>query len=253
MTASGEAIRVDDLVVRYGQKTAVNHLSFSVKKGEIYGLLGPNGAGKTSTIKALIGLTERDSGTVEVLGRDIDSDAVWIKGKIGVVPENPVLFDSLTPNEFLELVASLRKLPDMKKTRSLVTAFEFDEFMDTPIASLSMGNKQKVTVIAALMHGPEVLILDEPFNGLDVRSVRIFKDLLVRHTSGGGAVLFSTHIMDVAERICNEVGIIDQGAKVAEGTMEQLKASIHGSTLEEVFLKATNMEKEIDEVLKALE
>jgi ABC-2 type transport system ATP-binding protein len=253
MASSDEAIHVEDLVVRYGAKVAVNHLSFSVRKGTIYGLLGPNGAGKTSTIRALIGLTERESGKVLVLSKDIDSDPVWIKSRIGVVPENPVLFDSLTPNEFLELVASLRRLPDMKKTKSLVTAFEFDEFMDTPIASLSMGNRQKVTVIAALMHDPELLILDEPFNGLDVRSVRIFKDLLVRHTSSGGAVLFSTHIMDVAERMCNEVGIIDQGVKVAEGTMNQLKESIHGSTLEEVFLKATNMEKEIDDVLKALE
>jgi ABC-2 type transport system ATP-binding protein len=246
------AIVVNDLVVRYGQKVAVNNLSFVVPKGKVYGLLGPNGAGKTSTIKAIIGLVEKHSGNVRVLGKDVDSDPLWVKSNVGVVPENPTLLDSLTPNEFFELVASLRKMEDTRRIKSLVKAFEFEEYLDTPIASLSLGNKQKCTVIAAIMHEPKVLILDEPFNGLDVRSVRIFKDIIVNHVKNGGSVLFSTHIMDVAEKICDLVCIIDNGIKVAEGTMEQLKESIHGSNLEEIFLKATHMEKEIDEVVKAL-
>lgn len=240
-------------MVSYGSKVAVNHLSFDVERGSIYGLLGPNGAGKTSTIKAILGLVDKQSGRIEILGHDAEIDSVWVKYNIGIVPESPVLFDSLTPNEFFELLASVRSLNDTKRLRSLVNAFEFEQFLDTPIASLSLGNKQKCAVIAALMHDPAVLILDEPFNGLDVRSVRIFKDILQRYISSGGAVLFSTHIMDVAERICTKVGIIDQGNKVAEGSMEGLKETIHGSTLEEVFLKATHMEKEIEDVLKALE
>ncbi len=246
------AIEVKELVVKYGQKVAVNYLSFQVPMGTIFGLLGPNGAGKTSTIKAIIGLVEKESGTVRVLGRDAASDLAWIKSNIGVVPENPALLDSLTPNEFFELVASLRRMKDTNRIKSLVDAFEFREYLDTPIASLSMGNKQKCAVIAAIMHEPKILILDEPFNGLDVRSVKIFKDIIINHVKNGGAALFSTHIMDVAERICDRVCIIDNGMKVAEGSMQELKETIQGSTLEEIFLKATHMEKEIDEVVKAL-
>jgi ABC-2 type transport system ATP-binding protein len=246
------AIEVKELVVKYGQKVAVNYLSFQVPMGTIFGLLGPNGAGKTSTIKAIIGLVEKASGTIRVLSRDAVSDSAWIKSNIGVVPENPALLDSLTPNEFFELVASLRRMKDANRIKSLVDAFEFREYLDTPIASLSMGNKQKCAVIAAIMHEPKILILDEPFNGLDVRSVKIFKDIIVNHVRNGGAALFSTHIMDVAERICDRVCIIDNGIKVAEGSMQELKETIQGSTLEEIFLKATHMEKEIDEVVKAL-
>lgn len=253
MQSADEALSVEKLIVRYAQKVAVDQLSFSVPKGTIYGLLGPNGAGKSSTIRAIIGLVERASGKIKVLGKDADEDPIWVKSNIGLVPENPVLLDSLTPNEFLELVASVRRLGDTKRMKSLVNAFEFEEFMDTPIASLSMGNKQKCAVIAALAHDPKVLILDEPFNGLDVRSVRIFKDIIKKHADAGGAVLFSTHIMEVAEKICDKVCIINRGVKVAEGTVEGLKETVHASNLEDIFLKATNMETEIEEVLKALE
>lgn len=246
------AIEVRELVVKYGQKVAVNYLSFQVPTGTVFGLLGPNGAGKTSTIKAIVGLVEKVSGTIKVLGRDASSEPAWVKSNIGVVPESPALLDSLTPNEFFELVASLRKMEDARRIKSLVDAFEFVEYLDTPIASLSAGNRQKCAIIAAIMHEPKVLILDEPFNGLDVRSVKIFKDLIVNHVRNGGSALFSTHIMDVAERICNRVCIIDKGMKVAEGTMQELRETIQGSTLEEIFLKATHMEKEIDEVVRAL-
>lgn len=247
------AINVEDLVVKYGQKVAVNNLSFKIKKGQIFGLLGPNGAGKTSTIKAITGLIETKNGRIEILGKDLETNLVWVKSVIGVVPENPALLDSLTPNEFLELVASVRKMNNTQRIKSLVNAFNFEEYLDTPIASLSLGNRQKCVIIAALMHDPPILILDEPFNGLDVRSVKIFKDIIIRHKQNGGSVLFSTHIMDVAEKICDTVCILDNGFKVAEGTLQELKQNIHGSSLEEVFLKVTHMEKEIEEVLKGLE
>jgi ABC-2 type transport system ATP-binding protein len=248
-----DPISVSELVVKYDSKVAVNRLSFTVKEGQIYGLLGPNGAGKTSTIKAILGLVDPAAGSVTVYGKSVENDPVDVKSKVGAVLESPVLFDSLTPNEFLEFVGSVRKVRDSQKVKSLVDAFDIQEYMDTPIVALSMGNKQKVAVIAALIHEPSLLILDEPFNGLDVRSVAIFKDLILSHVKKRGAVLFSTHIMDVAERICTEVGIIDQGQMVAQGTMEELKEKIHGSTLEEIFLKATNLEQEIDEILKGLQ
>jgi ABC-2 type transport system ATP-binding protein len=248
-----EALRVKGLVVRYGAKVAVQGLSFSIPMGTIYGLLGPNGAGKTSTIRAVLGLVEKEAGSIEVLGRDLDEDPLWAKANTGYVPESPALLDSLTPNEFFELIASVRKMKDLRRLRALVDAFMLGPHMDTPIASLSLGNRQKCAVIAALMHEPRLLLLDEPFNGLDVRSVRIFKDLIARHVEAGGAVLFSTHIMEVAERLCQRLCILDRGVKVAEGTMEELKGALRGSTLEEVFLRATHMEAEIRDVLRGLE
>lgn len=247
-----EPLVVDRLVVRYGSKVAVDGLSFRVRPGEIYGLLGPNGAGKTSTIRAILGLVEPHSGSALVYGRSAKSDPVYVKSRVGAVLENPVLFDSLTPNEFLEFVASVRGVRDVERVRALVEAFGLEEHMDTPIAALSLGNKQKVAVVAALMHSPGLLILDEPFNGLDVRAVAIFKDIILKHVERGGAVLFSTHIMEVAEKICTRVGIIHQGKLVDEGTVEELKQRIHGSSLEEILLKATRLEKDVEEALRGL-
>ncbi|MEM3794629.1 MAG: ABC transporter ATP-binding protein, partial [Thermoprotei archaeon] len=166
--------------------------------------------------------------------------------------ENPVLFDSLTPNEFFEFVASVRGVRDVDRIRALVEAFDLQAYMETPIAALSLGNKQKVAVVAALLHNPGLLILDEPFNGLDVRAVAIFKDVLLKHIERGGAVLFSTHIMEVAEKICTRVGIIHQGRMVDEGTVDELKLRIHGSSLEEILLKATQLEKDVAEALRGL-
>ncbi len=252
LSAAAVPVRVLSLLVKYGPKTAVDGLTFEVGRGEIYGLLGPNGAGKTSTIKAMIGLVDMEGGSVSVYGRDVRNEAVEVKSLVGTVLESPVLFDSLTPNEFFEFVGSVRKLKDERRIKVLVDALELGEYVDTPIAALSMGNKQKVAMITALMHEPQLLILDEPFNGLDVRSVAIFKDLILNQAGKGGAVLFSTHIMEVAERMCSRVGIIDKGKMVAEGTVDQLKATIRGSTLEEVFLKATNLEQEISGIIKGL-
>ncbi|MEM0120933.1 MAG: ABC transporter ATP-binding protein [Thermoprotei archaeon] len=247
-----EPLVVEGLVVKYGEKVAVDGLSFHLRPGEIYGLLGPNGAGKTSTIKAIIGLVEPSSGSVKVYGRGAKDDPVYVKSQVGAVLENPVLFDSLTPNEFFEFVASVRGVRDVDRIRALVEAFDLQAYMETPIAALSLGNKQKVAVVAALLHNPGLLILDEPFNGLDVRAVAIFKDVLLKHIERGGAVLFSTHIMEVAEKICTRVGIIHQGRMVDEGTVDELKLRIHGSSLEEILLKATQLEKDVAEALRGL-
>lgn len=247
-----EPLVVEGLVVKYGSKVAVDGLTFHVRPGEVYGLLGPNGAGKTSTIRAILGLVEPYSGSALVYGKSAKTDPVYVKSRVGAVLENPVLFDSLTPNEFLEFVASVRGVRDVERIRALVEAFDLEQYMDTPIAALSLGNKQKVAVVAALIHNPGLLILDEPFNGLDVRSVAIFKDIIIKHVERGGAVLFSTHIMEVAEKICTRVGIIHEGRMVDQGTVEELKARIHGSNLEEILLKATNLEEDVAEALRGL-
>jgi len=250
MSSVPPPLEVDSLLVKYGDKVAVNYLSFKVKRGEVYGLLGPNGAGKSSTLKSVVGLVPKESGSIRVYGKEAPSKDVM--NDIGVVLESPAVFDVLTPMEFFEFVASVRGLKDMGWVKGLVEAFELTEFLKTPIASLSMGNKQKVAVIAAMMHKPKLLLLDEPFNGLDVKSVRIFKELLRMHVSAGGSVIFSTHIMDVAEKICDRVGIINEGKMVAEGTVGELRAKVQAASLEDVFLKATQEEEEVKSILNGL-
>lgn len=251
------AVKVENLVVSYGSIMAVNGLTFQVRSGEVYGLLGPNGAGKTSTIKVLAGVLEPTSGYVEVFGYPI-SNEIAVKSLIGYIPENIVLLDSLTPREFFEFIASVRKLNSKAvnlRLSQLVSAFNLKEYFDTPIAALSMGTKQKVAVIAALLHDPPLLVLDEPLNGLDARSSRILKELISIHTRKGGAVILSTHIMEIAEKLCTRVGIINRGKLIGEGTIDELKKlvkSVEGS-LEDVFLKVTEQENDVREIIKALE
>ncbi|MDI6638688.1 MAG: ABC transporter ATP-binding protein [Bacillota bacterium] len=250
------AVRVRDLVVQYGSVVAVDGLSFEVRRGEIYGLLGPNGAGKSSTIKTLVGLVEPKSGEVNVFGHS-HKDEMAVKSLIGYVPEDVLLFDSLTPREFLEFVASVRRLgADEANDRiaRMVKAFRMEPYFDAPIATLSLGTKQKVAVMGALLHDPPLLILDEPLNGLDARTSRILKELVNLHVRKGGAAIFCTHVMEVAERLCTRVGIVNHGRMVGEGTIEELRALVHADeSLENIFLKVTAEEVGIEETIKALE
>lgn len=251
------AVRVEGLVVNYGPFVAVDNLSFTVNSGEIYGLLGPNGAGKTSTLKVLVGVLEARAGKIEVFNTPI-SQEVAAKSQIGYVPEEVVLLDSLTPREFLEFIASIRKLEASaanSRLEKLVSAFELKQFFDTPIAALSMGNKQKVAVIAALLHEPRLLVLDEPLIGLDARSSKILKELVTFHAKRGGAVIFSTHIMEVAEKLCDRVGIINKGKIVGEGTVNELRKLVKSAegSLEDIFLKVTEQEAGMQDIIRALE
>lgn len=252
-----DAVKVEGLVVSYGSFVAVEDLSFSVKNGEIYGLLGPNGAGKTTTIKVLVGVLQPRSGKVEIYDTPI-SDEVAAKSQIGYVPEEVVLLDSLTPREFFEFVTSIRRLDKgtaNSKLERFVSAFELKQYFDTPIAALSMGNKQKVAIVAALLHDPKLLILDEPLIGLDARSSKILKELISFHAKKGGAVIFSTHIMEVAEKLCNKVAIINRGKIVGEGTVDDLRKLVRsaGGSLEDIFLKVTEQEAGMQDVIRALE
>lgn len=251
------AVLVEGLVVAYGSFVAVDNLSFIVQAGEIYGLLGPNGAGKTSTIKALVGVLQPRSGNIQIYGMPL-SDEVVVKSQIGYVPEEVVLFDSLTPREFFEFIASVRRLEaDVVNSRleRLAYALDIKQYFDTPIAALSRGNKQKVAVTAALLHEPKLLILDEPLIGLDARSSKILKELITFHAKKGGAVIFSTHIMEVAEKLCTRVGIINKGKLVGEGTVEDLRKLVKSAegSLEDIFLKVTEQETSMREIVKALE
>ena len=255
--ASEPLIETSGLTKKFGSVQAVTDLNLRIMPGEIYGLLGPNGAGKSTTIKTVLGLLEPTSGWIKVAGFDPSKNPIEVKSKIGYVAENPIVYDSLSPRDFLEFVASIRKI-DPAKANELVTglanAFGMTEYFDSPIATLSLGMKQKVALIAAFVHQPPVLLLDEPLNGLDAKSSRIVKDLVSFHAQKGGAVLFSTHIMEVAEQVCTRIGIIDQGRVIAEGTLDQLRSKTKDQTgtLEEVFLKLTHEESEIAQTTKTL-
>jgi ABC-2 type transport system ATP-binding protein len=250
-------IEASELTKQFGSVQALTGLNFRVLPGEIYGLLGPNGAGKTTTIKAIIGLVEPTSGWVKVGGFDPAKSPIEVKSKIGYVAEKPILYESLSSRDFLEFVASTRKIDQTSVNRivaQLGDAFGMAKYFDSPIATLSTGMKQKVALIASLVHQPPVLLLDEPLSGLDAKSSRIVKDLLSLHAQKCGAILFSTHIMEVAEHICTRIGIIYQGKIIAEGTLDQLKTKTEtkSETLEEVFLKLTNEEKEIADKTRLL-
>jgi ABC-2 type transport system ATP-binding protein len=240
-----EPLRVDDLTVRYGERPAVDRLSFAVRPGEIYGLLGSNGAGKTSTIKTVVGLVRPAAGRVRVFGLDAVTDGLRVKAQVGYVPETSLLYDALTPREFLEFIAGVRRLDRAsasERARAYVTAFRLEAEFDEPILTLSNGTRQKVLLIAALLHQPPLLVLDEPLNSLDPRSVRIMKDLLLRYVAGGErGILFSTHTMEVAEQLCHRVGILDRGVLRGEGTLAALRQKVArgDASLEEVFLRLT--------------
>jgi len=250
-------IETHGLTKMYGSFLALNGLDLRVVPGEIYGLLGPNGAGKTTTLRITAGLIEPTAGSVVVSGFDATKDPLHAKTQIGYVAEIPILYESLTPRELFEFEGSVRALarePTDRKARQLAEAFEVASAFDTPIATLSMGTKQKVAIIAALIHQPPVLLLDEPLNSLDARSSKILKEILSLHVQRGGAVLFSTHVMEIAQRLCSRIGIISGGKIVAEGDLDQLRARAgeKDATLEEVFMKLTNEASEVENIVRML-
>ena len=265
-------VEASKIVKKYGTISALAGLNLKLMPSEIYGLLGPNGAGKSTLIKVIAGLVEPTSGSLRVLGFENISDPVKIKSRIGYVSENSMLYESLSPRDFFEFVASIRNIDKVavnEKISKLTPAFALDQFYDSPIATLSMGTRQKISIIAALLHEPSLLLLDEPLNGLDAKTSRIVKDVISLHTrKSNGAVLFSTHIMEVAEQVCDRIGIIYEGKIVAEGTLEELRKKASeitvaangnsqesngtAATLEEVFLKLTHEEDDIAGTVRAL-
>jgi len=242
-------LSVTNIYVKYGSFTAVNGISFKVQNGEIFGILGPNGAGKSSTLKAIMGLVDY-SGKIELEGKEID---IYAKNQIGYVPEEFMLIESLSPMEFFEYIASIRGFRDEDRFARLIYGFGIESHVTKPIASLSMGTKQKVQIVAALMHEPKLLIMDEPLNGLDAKSTRLLKEILKVHIEKGGAVLFSTHIMDIAEKLCDRIAVINNGTLVAIGTVQELRGMAHEEgTLEDIFLKLTGEDEDIRGIVHAL-
>ncbi|MFA4662346.1 ABC transporter ATP-binding protein [Pyrococcus kukulkanii] len=248
-------IVVENLRKVFGSNEAVRGISFKVDNGEIYGLLGPNGSGKSTTMKILAGIITPTSGRVIVEGIDVSKDQLKVKEITGYVPETPALYESLTPAEFFSFIGSIRRIPqDILRERvdKLVEAFGIEEYMNQLIGTLSFGTRQKVSLISALLHDPKVLILDEAMNGLDPKSARIFRELLMEFKKEGKVIVFSTHVLALAEIICDRIGLLYQGRIIAEGTVDDLKKLAKEESLEDVFLKLTQAKEEVVLLVSAL-
>ncbi len=248
-------IETQHLVKKFGEKLAVDDVSFQVSGGEIFGFLGPNGAGKTTTIKMIVGLLQPTSGTVKVAGYDVQTEPLKAKSSNGFVPDVPNLYPKLTGRELLRFIGDLYRLDAERvrhRTEELLRLFDLEHAGDDTIDSYSHGMQQKTALAAALLHDPKVLVLDEPTVGLDPKSARLIKDILRQFADRGAAVFLSTHILEIAERMCDRIGIINRGQLIAVGTMEELRTTSHnGGSLEDIFLGLTGGAEyaEITEVL----
>jgi ABC-2 type transport system ATP-binding protein len=234
-------IEASDLRKRYGETEAVRGVSFAVGPGEIVGFLGPNGAGKTTTIKMLIGLLRPSAGTARIGGHDIQQEPLAAKALLGYVPDSPYLPEKLTAREYIQLIAGLYRLdPRAAAARGeeLLRLFSLEERGDELLGGYSHGMRQKAALTGALLHAPRALFLDEPTVGLDPRSARLIKDILRQEAASGTSIFMSTHILEIAERMCDRVIIINKGAVVAAGTLTELRAGGDAS-LEDIFLKLT--------------
>jgi len=250
-------ISVSELKKFFGDVKAVNGISFNVKKGEVFGLLGPNGAGKTTTIKLLLGLLEPNEGTIKIMDLNPEIDEVQIKSQTGYVSEEPLIFKSLTPKDLFNFIASIRKLnaeETSTRAQEYMESLGALEYYEQLVATLSHGNKQKIQIISSILHDPELLILDEPLSGLDAKSVKVVKEIIDIHIENGGAVLFSTHIMEIAEDLCDRIAILNRGKIVGIGSMEELRkqADQLGTNLEDVFLRLTEQDVSVNEIVKKL-
>lgn len=234
-------IRFENLTKTYDDKTAVDGLDLSVEDGELFVFLGPNGAGKSTSIKTCATLLRPTSGRVLVDDIDVVTDSLEVRKRIGYLPENPFLYEGLSARQMLSFVGEARSMDGarlQRRTEELIGLLELEEAADKPIRGYSHGMRKKVAIAAALLHDPHVLLFDEPTSGLDPRSARVVKDLLLGLRDRGVTVFLSTHILEVAERMCDRVGIIQQGSLVSVGTMEQLRAG-RDASLEDIFLELT--------------
>lgn len=226
-----------------GTKTAVDNLSLVVRPGEIFGFLGPNGAGKTTTIKMIVGLLRPDKGSITVNGHDVVSHPLEAKRQMAFVPDTPEVYDRLTGLEYLNFIGDIYGVtPNARKERieRFAATFELTGALSDRISSYSHGMQQKLVLMGALLHQPPVWILDEPMVGLDPRSAHLLKELMAEHTRNGNTLFFSTHVLEVAERLCDRVAIIKHGQIVACGTLEKLRENRGNDSLEQIFLELTN-------------
>ena len=228
---------IQHLTKTYGEKKAVDDLTLYIAPGEIYGFIGHNGAGKTTTLKAAVGILQFDSGEITVGGRSIKTDPLGCKRQLAYIPDNPDLYDYMTGIKYLSFVADVfgvNAATRQARIREYAELFELTGDLAQPIAAYSHGMKQKLSIIAAWLHDPKLIIMDEPFVGLDPKASHLLKTMMRQVCDDGGAIFFSTHVLEVAEKLCDKVAIIKSGRLIRSGTMEEVKGD---DSLEDVFLE----------------
>ena len=247
-TAGGTMLELRGVTKRYGRFVAVNDIDLEVRRGEIFGFLGPNGAGKTTTIRIVAGVLRPSEGKVLVGGDDLAVDPESAKSRVGYIPDRPYLYEKLSGREFLRFVAGLwgrdGEAVQMRADR-LLDLFNLTPWKDELLESYSHGMRQKILISSALIHQPELIVVDEPMVGLDPRSARLLKDLFRTFAANGGTIFLSTHTLEVAEALCDRIAIISEGEIIALGSMDDLRAQADagGAHLEEIFLKVTGGEE----------
>ena len=237
-------VELQHVVKRYNEILAVDNVDLTLKPGEIFGLLGPNGSGKSTTLKMLMGLVQPDSGSIRVLGLNVQEDPVAVKQLVGYTPESPRLYEFLTGIEYLDFIGDIYGVPTAEKKNRIneyLKALQLEGREGDMISSYSEGMKQKIALISAFLHKPKLLILDEPLNALDPRSARIVKDFLHELKMQGVTTIMSTHVLEIAQALCDRIGIMYQGRLLALGDMKELRqmSKLPDSGLEDIFLKLT--------------
>ena len=230
-------LKIENFTKKYGEKFAVDCLNLEIAKGEIYGFIGHNGAGKTTTLKACIGLLHFDEGNIFIDGISIKENPMECKKAVAYIPDNPDLYDFLTGEKYLAFVADVYGVSTEKRNELIklyADKFELTADLASPISTYSHGMKQKLAIIAAWIHTPKLILMDEPFVGLDPKASHQLKEMMREHCLRGGSIFFSTHVLDVAEKLCDKVAIIKKGKLVVTGSMEEVKGD---DSLEEVFLE----------------
>ena len=234
-------LKIEHLTKKYETKKAVDDLSLTIQDGEIYGFIGHNGAGKTTTLKSIVGILPFEEGTITLDGISIQKDPISCKKKIAYIPDNPDLYEYMSARQFINFIADIFECGEDRFARieEYASLFEIQDVLDQPIASFSHGMKQKVALIAAWVHKPKLILMDEPFVGLDPKASHILKQMMRKHCDNGGYIFFSTHVLEVAEKLCDKVAIIKNGKLLKTGTMEEVKGD---ETLENVFLELEDEE-----------
>ncbi len=231
---------IEHLTKTYGEKKAVDDLSLHIRPGEIFGFIGHNGAGKSTTLKSAVGILPFDAGNILICGESIKTNPLKCKRDLAYIPDSPDLYDFMSGIKYLNFVADVFQIPAderMEKIRRYADLFEITDDLASPISAYSHGMKQKLAVISAWLHNPKLIIMDEPFVGLDPKASHLLKEMMREHCDAGGAIFFSTHVLEVAEKLCDKVAIIRQGKLIRVGTMEEVKGD---ESLEEVFLDLVN-------------
>ncbi|MCR5788220.1 MAG: ABC transporter ATP-binding protein [Bacilli bacterium] len=235
-------IEIKNLCKKYGKKEVLKDINLTINNGDIYAFIGSNGAGKTTTIKSMLGILPFDSGDVLYDNVSIKNEPLTIKSKVAYIPDSPDIYDYLTGNEYISFIADMFDTPEEyknEKIKEYSKLLEIDKNLNDKISSYSHGMKQKIVIIAALVHNPDVIIMDEPFVGLDPVSTHKLKDIMKQMTKEGKIIFFSTHVLDVAEKLCNRIAIIKEGKIIAEGDMNKMTKN---SSLEDIFMELVSHE-----------